>query len=130
MKLSPGLLSHTKRERRSYSRLRKSEPGLDVAVWPGFLFTLQLSVVWVEGDADPIHFSPHDATIAVDVVGSDHQRELSWNAHHAHDLKSGPRFGKVPDSAVNARTSEHDSSSLQYPYPRNSPPLLHLVQPS
>ena len=105
MKLSLGLLSHTKRERRSYSRLRKSEPDLDVAVWPGFLFTLQLNIVWVEGDADSIHFSPHDATIVVDVVGSDHQRELSWNAHHAHDLKCGPRFGKVADSAVDARTS-------------------------
>src|SRR5260370_19151765 len=127
MKLSPGLLSHTKRERRRYSRLRKSEPGLDVAVWPGFLFTLQLNVVWVEGDAHPIHFSPHDTTIAVDVAGLDHQRELSWNAHHAYDLKCGPRFGKVADSAVDARTSEHDCSCLQYPEPGNSPFVRHRV---
>ena len=84
-----------------------------MAVWLGIpLQVLPLRVVVVEGDANPIQFSPHAATFAVDVVGVDDQREIGWNAHHACNFKCRPYFGKVADGAVDARTRKRDCSCL------------------
>jgi hypothetical protein len=47
-----------------------------------------IKVVRLERDANPIQFSPDDATFAVEVVGLDDQREIGRDAHHACNLKA------------------------------------------